>query len=561
MKYFYKKLFLICLTIACAVNGFSQVEFDQTIVVSGGYYANANQHVAVAYHNAISDEYQVFDSIYTQSTQAVIVDGDFAFVCAQDSLVKYDLTSYQRVAAVEITALKNLAVYNDKLIVTRQYPITTEGIKILNKTNLDEIVTLETSGEASGIAIANDSAYIAIPGAWGTEEGKVAVVDMVNNTLVREINFGSDAKGLKEVFIENSTLYTVNTHFCDYTNNIFSVSEYNIYSGDITTHMFDGDYYGFYGNSVLAEGNLFIPVSMTVARYDIAADEMDLTFIDIVPASIKYENVNQKLHITTSDFEDYGELRFFNMTGEEVGDMVDVGVSPEAIALHYNYSSEFEFEDVVYWIGEGENEALFVIDWNDEVVPESMAWGFRWNGDITGEDMMQEIAADDSRLDINIAGGFLNDIIYTSSDVNHSGVAGSPDWWSTWSATATYNWEMNSGVSAVVNDGDWFGCSYGFTPAATAPNVPVATPIYNTGIDAIAKTFMKVYQQGDGLRIEADVCFNSIELFNVAGNMVVNMAVANSNSAVVPVNSLAKGVYIVRLISDNSVTTKKIFIN
>jgi len=557
---FYKKIFLTIVLIAYAIIGFSQIEFDKTIIVNGGHYANEEEHVSVAYYNALTDDYQVFDSIYTQSTQDVFVDGDYAFVCAQDSLIKYDLNSYSRVAAVELSALKNIAVYNEKLIVTFQYPVTTESVKILDKNDLSEITTIELSGEASGIAIANDSAYIAIPGAWGTEEGKVAVVDLEDNTLAREINFGSDAKGLKEVFINGSTLYTVNTHFCDYTNNIFSISEYDIYSGEITTKMFSGDYYGFYGNSVLAEGYLFIPVSMSVARYDIANDVMDFNFIDIVPASVCYESIDQNLHITTSNFVDYGELHFFHIDGEEFGEMVDVGVSPEAIALHYNYTTEFCFDDVDFWVGEGSKQAIFVADWNDDIEPESMAWGYRWNGDVTAEEMMQDIAEADPRLTINISGGFLNDIYYTSNELSHSGIAGSPDWWSTWSSTATYNWVFNNGISTIINDGDWFGCSYGFTPEATAPDVPSATTEYTTAIDIVANNQWKAYQQGDVLRIDADNYFKGVEVYDITGHLVVNCNLYNTKSALISVSSLSQGIYLVKILYDDTVATKKVFI-
>ncbi len=50
------------------------------------------------------------------------------------------------------------------------------------------------------------------------------------------------------------------------------------------------------------------------------------------------------------------------------------------------------FDDISLWYGSGSNEAALVIDWNDGSAQDSFAWGFRWNGVATGEDMFRVIA-------------------------------------------------------------------------------------------------------------------------------------------------------------------------
>ena len=49
---------------------------------------------------------------------------------------------------------------------------------------------------------------------------------------------------------------------------------------------------------------------------------------------------------------------------------------------------DFSFDDINYWVGEGENEAALVIDWNDAKAPQSLVWGYRWSDTATGEDML-----------------------------------------------------------------------------------------------------------------------------------------------------------------------------
>lgn len=60
--------------------------------------------------------------------------------------------------------------------------------------------------------------------------------------------------------------------------------------------------------------------------------------------------------------------------------------------------ADFNFDDIVYWVGTGTNEAAFVVQWNDSKNPDALVWGFRWNGTATGEDMLKEIAKTDKRF-------------------------------------------------------------------------------------------------------------------------------------------------------------------
>ncbi|AZA53086.1 DUF5074 domain-containing protein [Chryseobacterium sp. G0201] len=56
------------------------------------------------------------------------------------------------------------------------------------------------------------------------------------------------------------------------------------------------------------------------------------------------------------------------------------------------------FADVQYWVGTGTNQAAFVVQWNDSKNPDALVWGFRWNGNATGEDMLKAIAKADHRF-------------------------------------------------------------------------------------------------------------------------------------------------------------------
>jgi len=66
--------------------------------------------------------------------------------------------------------------------------------------------------------------------------------------------------------------------------------------------------------------------------------------------------------------------------------------------LNTTVTTTINFSDIQYWVGSGTNEAAFVVQWNDSKNPDALVWGFRWNGNATGEDMLKAIAKADHRF-------------------------------------------------------------------------------------------------------------------------------------------------------------------
>ena len=137
--------------------------------------------------------------------------------------------------------------------------------------------------------------------------------------------------------------------------------------------------------------------------------------------------------------------------------------------------SQFTRDDIQFWIGEGDSEAYLVVDFRDDTTDPSFAWGFRFNEeeDLSFKDILMAVEAAEPKFTTDFTGGFLEDITYN----HHSRLSGEPDWWSTWSGTDVENMEMNSGVSEELENGRWYGISYGFSPT----KMPTVTyPAYSS---------------------------------------------------------------------------------
>lgn len=80
------------------------------------------------------------------------------------------------------------------------------------------------------------------------------------------------------------------------------------------------------------------------------------------------------------------------------------------------------FNNVQFWVGSGANEAALVIDWNDGKSPESLLWGYRWNGSATGLDMLESVVNANPRLFAHLGTySFGTAILGIGYDLNNSG--------------------------------------------------------------------------------------------------------------------------------------------
>ena len=84
--------------------------------------------------------------------------------------------------------------------------------------------------------------------------------------------------------------------------------------------------------------------------------------------------------------------------------------------------STFTFDDIEFWVGEGEKKAMLVIDWYFGG-SQTLVWGYRWNGNACGLDMVMAVANADPRFTFltHYTGGMGNTIAGFGYDVDKQG--------------------------------------------------------------------------------------------------------------------------------------------
>lgn len=164
----------------------------------------------------------------------------------------------------------------------------------------------------------------------------------------------------------------------------------------------------------------------------------------------------------------------------------------------------FGFEDITTWAGTGSKQAALVIDWNDGINPQSLVWGFRWDGNATGLDLLNSIMTVDPRLVRVNGGGGANTIYGLGYDLDGDGfsITGTGDdavatdtddhyeagwftagFWGYFNVQnsnqlpTSWSWGDGSFITSNLDDQSWEGFSWAPAFNGTAPDAPVNAPV------------------------------------------------------------------------------------
>lgn len=143
------------------------------------------------------------------------------------------------------------------------------------------------------------------------------------------------------------------------------------------------------------------------------------------------------------------------------------------LLMQFSAKAQFDFTQVDYWVGTGSDSSVMIVDFHDGSKDSSYVWGVLFNDSTDGETMLNTIGNADINLTPAINGGFLNDITYGM----HSGIAGTPNYWGTFSGTDISNLYLNMGIGTTVKNKDIFACNYSAVDASWNALFLPGTPI------------------------------------------------------------------------------------
>lgn len=338
-----KKNYILALMLqALIMMAFGQTTVTQIVLGNGGIYGNDIDHVGISGISPSNYSSSPIGEVVRESIQDLIVVDDYAFVAAEDSLVKFDLITNTKLAAVYHGNLSRLFYANEMLYVSLRSDLNgppADG-KYLKAFDMDLNLVYEAEGistDGAGMCQIGDSIYVAVSGDWAATEGALAVVNS-DLSYVREMNLGTDAVGIIDLFTEENTIYTVNK------------SPYGVTTGSITSYDASNTMWStqilenIVGKGVRKVDNLlYLGLDYGIGSYDlntssvlnnqIIADPGSASYINI--AAAVYDEINEQFFVTITDYFSLGEGTVYDKNGNELGNF-EASVSAEAMAIHYD---------------------------------------------------------------------------------------------------------------------------------------------------------------------------------------------------------------------------------
>ncbi len=211
------------------------------------------------------------------------------------------------------------------------------------------------------------------------------------------------------------------------------------------------------------------------------------------------------------------------------------------------------FSDILYWVGEGTNEAVMAVNWADT----ALAWGYRWNGTATVADMMTDIAAADPRFSYTV-NGYLDDILFVVAEGDTLRKVPFSYW------ESKNNGVSDAGMGQTLVNGDfekWAEPAAGVVVDSTYDETynywwytyvypmaitPVSIPTSHDGINNHETTRIIAYPNPctENIRVQTSVN-EEVVVYNLQGAVIMS-TVAQGEITTLDVNNLPSGVYFVK---------------
>lgn len=344
MRHIFTTTFFI---LALSATSLLTAQNESIIVVNGGLFGStnyANTTIQTLKPNAAAAA--SLGSIEVTSIQDILVDSNFVYVAAQDSIVKYDWTTRTRIGAAVFGGVSTvkMALYQDKLLVgnfyepfgaTSPYP---NNLRIFDANTLAFIDSVPAiTKPTEDILIVGDYAYIGQNNSktvgFGDTLGYLTVYDIQADTIVRNDTLSTTGEELGRLVIQNGTIYALNG-----TSN--TISSYVIATGAKATVPSGVDLKPTsYGPTAFEESGVwYFPYDSGIGSYSLVANTPLVHRVTYTGSSVfTFNPYNRTFCVATSNFgnQTLNTGTVYNLQGDSLHSF-EVGFSPEALAVVSN---------------------------------------------------------------------------------------------------------------------------------------------------------------------------------------------------------------------------------
>ena len=349
------KNYLFLILTLLSSSSFAQNHVHQVLILNEGLYGY-DSLVTVGSYDPLTETYTTVVEIdSSRFASDLIIDSTFFYVAADNKILKYHLDTYELLAEVNVEGVRNLAIHNNHLFVSRgEYDPVTWGsvsynsyLHVYNKNNLSYITEFDTiigpKATSQNLIVDQGKLYVAINNGfeWGNEEGLVGVIDANSLNYISEFDLGDDGKNPDNMMLHDNNLYTVNNK--DWSGS--SISQINLETGTVVTKNISAAPTGC-GTSCLRAGKIIYQLSQDSLLFQwdpMGEGEDNSSEIGLFDNfyELAEDKINSKLYASSTDYTTYGNIHIYD-ENYNLESTFNCGISPGNIVFDVRQSLSLE---------------------------------------------------------------------------------------------------------------------------------------------------------------------------------------------------------------------------
>ena len=265
--------------------------------------------------------------------------------------------------------------------------------------------------------------------------------------------------------------------------------------------------------------------------------------------------------LSDGDFVKFGDTS----CGTEIAAWTYVWETEVVAVYPYALEATIDPSEILYWVGEGENEIVFAVNWNEP--NRCLAWGYRFDGEnVLVKEVMDAIADVDRRFSYVPGDWGVQDIIFNvDSDETHYALTG--DYWmfNVNSMMAGYGYDEQTLVNGdFVKWGD-ISCATEIAEWSYVWTQEVEPVWTNTGVNEIQGNTLSVYPNpavNEAFVTIENAGMTTISVYDMQGRMVstVSTDVMAGEQVRISTEMLNGGVYFVTVNNEGAVRSAKLVV-
>ncbi len=306
----------------------------EVLILNGGQYGNPQEDITLIGYNPILSTTRISDTIHSQSIQDLLIEGDFAYIAAEDSLVKIRLSDFSQVAKAGFPGASTytMALYQNQLLVGNWYGQADSNLYVFDKTDLTlDYVVPQIERGVKGIVIVGDTAYLSQnydDVNFSDSAGYLAKVHLPTGTFAGTA-LGDNVSDIGRLFYFKDAVLGVG-------GATDVVTLYTPSNGNLQQSPIPADVQGGYGTLLqIVDDTLFGVFNDKIASFNLFnLTFIDTSIVDTLVTAFAYDTISGNFYVSQTDYTTYTRGIVFDRTGSAI-DTFLVGYAPEAIKLLY----------------------------------------------------------------------------------------------------------------------------------------------------------------------------------------------------------------------------------